>query len=237
MKTLKREWQNIIIAVEMIVLGFLLCLLVASLLARADRAQDSAESSVSKEPHIVAVYPTVINASADTTNAPDDALSSETEPIEETSSEDASETVDAAQRRYLDVPLSVDLQDYIYDLCDQSDVPFELVVAVIDAESSFRADVISASDDYGLMQINKIGHAELTEKLGVRDYLDPFQNVRAGVYILQRNLESTDGDVVAALMQYNCGPAGARRLWREGVHSTAYTDKIMRLYNNYKETK
>ncbi len=242
MKMLKQEWQNIIIAVEMVVLGILLCLLVESLLIRAGGTQTGAESSVCEEPRIVAVYPAypaAANAIADTSETPTDTLLSGMAPIRDTSSvsSDTSDITANEQRRYLDVPLSVELQDYIYDLCDSYDVPFELVVAVIDAESSFRADAVSATDDYGLMQINKIGHAELSEKLGIQDFLDPYQNVHAGIYVLSQALQATDGDVVAALMRYNCGPTGARRLWDKGVHSTAYTDKVMRLYNGYKETK
>lgn len=238
MKTLKQEWQNIIIAVEMVVLGILLCLLVESLLIRAGGTQTGAESSVCEKPRIAAVYPAATNAIADTSETPADTSLSGMAPIGDTSSvsSDTSDITANEQRRYLEVPLSVELQDYIYDLCDSYDVPFELVVAVIDAESSFQTGAVSANC-YGLMQINEIGHTELSEKLGIQNFLDPYQNVHAGIYVLSQALQATDGDVVAALMRYNCGPTGARRLWDKGVHSTAYTDKVMRLYNGYKETK
>jgi len=38
---------------------------------------------------------------------------------------------------YFDIPLSKELQDYIRNLCDEYCVPIELVIAIIDVESSF----------------------------------------------------------------------------------------------------
>ncbi len=227
MKTNKptEKYQNVLFLVELVLIGFLLGLLVASLVSRAEEALEASKAQTDAEPRLTAVYRTPSELAESTSQA------------DEVASSDTSDIPANEYRRYLDVPLSVELQDYIYDLCDSYDVPFELVVAVIDAESAFRADAVSATDDYGLMQINEIGHTELSEKLGIQNFLDPYQNVHAGIYVLSQALQATDGDVVAALMRYNCGPTGARRLWDKGVHSTAYTDKVMRLYNGYKETK
>jgi len=136
---------------------------------------------------------------------------------------------------YFDVPLSKELQDYIRNLCDEYDVPIELVIAVIDVESTFRADLVSETNDYGLMQINKCNHEWLTDKLGVTDFLDPYQNINSGVHILSGHLEVTNGDIELALMRYNNGATGAKKLWDKGIYSTAYTKKIMTAYESYKE--
>jgi soluble lytic murein transglycosylase-like protein len=136
---------------------------------------------------------------------------------------------------YFDVPLSKELQDYIRNLCDEYGVPIELVIAVIDVESTFRADVVSETNDYGLMQINKCNHEWLTENLGVTDFLDPYQNINSGVHILSGHLEVTNGDIELALMRYNNGATGAKKLWDKGIYSTAYTQKIMTAYESYKE--
>lgn len=50
---------------------------------------------------------------------------------------------------YFDVPLSEELQDYIREKCSEYKVPMELVIALIDKESSFRSDVVSTTNDYG----------------------------------------------------------------------------------------
>lgn len=153
-----------------------------------------------------------------------------TEPITTPSEESTVEV----EIEYLDIPLSAELQDYIRDLCDTYDVPFELVIALIDVESSFRPGIVSKTNDYGYMQINICNHEWLSEELGIADFLDPEQNILAGVYILSSHLEATNGDPVAALMRYNCGVAGAKRLWAQGIYSTSYTDKVMAAYEAYK---
>lgn len=136
---------------------------------------------------------------------------------------------------YFDVPLSKELQDYIRNLCDEYGIPIELVIAIIDVESTFRANVVSKTNDYGLMQINKCNHEWLTDKLGVTDFLDPYQNIKSGVHILSGHLEVTNGDIELALMRYNNGATGAKKLWDKGIYSTAYTRKIMTAYESYKE--
>lgn len=136
---------------------------------------------------------------------------------------------------YFDIPLSKELQDYIRNLCDEYGVPIELVIAIIDVESTFRADVVSKTNDYGLMQINKCNHEWLTDKLGITDFLDPYQNIKSGIHILSGHLEVTNGDIELALMRYNNGASGAKKLWNKGIYSTAYTQKVMTAYESYKE--
>lgn len=139
------------------------------------------------------------------------------------------------EKVYYPCPLSLDLQDYITSVCSANNVPVPLVLAIIEVESSFQADAVSETNDYGLMQINKINHKQLSEKYGITDFLDPKQNVLAGVCMLSEHLEATHGDVVSALMRYNSGVAGAKKLQSEGIHSTSYTDKVMTAYENYKK--
>ena len=145
------------------------------------------------------------------------------------------EPVEEVKPFYFDVPLSNEFQDYIRETSEQYNVPMELVLAMIEKESSFRPSVISGSNDYGYMQINIINHEWLTETLGVTDFLDPYQNVLCGIHIIAGHLEKTDGDVELALMRYNCGATGAKRLWDKGVYSTSYSRSIMALYESYKE--
>lgn len=138
---------------------------------------------------------------------------------------------------YYSVNLTHDLQDYIRDLCEQYDVPMSLIIAMIDAESGFASTIVSRTNDYGLMQINIINHDWLREKIGVTNMLDPYQNVMSGIYILSDKLSSNDGDIAKALMSYNCGASGARKLWDEGIFTTSYTEKIMKLYDSYEKSR
>lgn len=135
---------------------------------------------------------------------------------------------------YYDVPLDFEVQDYLFKQCEKYDVPVELVLALIKKESNFKANAISRTNDYGLMQINKVNHKSLKKELGVTDFLDAKQNILCGVYILSGHLKSVDGDIHKALMQYQFGIAGAKRLWRKNIYSSKHSRSVVKLYEQYK---
>lgn len=135
-----------------------------------------------------------------------------------------------------DVPLAADIQEYIYQKCSQTEIPFELVLAIIKCESNFIESEISETDDYGLMQINEFNHEWLSEELGITDFLNPKQNIDAGVFILN-DLFNKEADLSKVLMMYNCGPSGAKRLWDKGIYSTSYTKKVMEQMETLEQEK
>ena len=110
--------------------------------------------------------------------------------------------------RRLDVPMDSVLQEFTYDLCWRHKIDFTLIMAMIKVESNFKPDAISETDDYGLMQINKINHPRLVAKFGITDFLDPHANIVAGTSIVKElfNKYHTPEKV---LMAYNMGEAGA----------------------------
>ena len=124
-------------------------------------------------------------------------------------------------------------QEFLFYLCAGYNIDFTLAMAVIQQESSFRPDVI-AGNDYGLMQINTINHDWLTETIGVTDYLDPYQNMRAGCFILRKLFERYQ-EPELVLMCYNMGETGAGRLWEQGVFSTNYTQKVLTYQHQFNE--
>lgn len=137
----------------------------------------------------------------------------------------------AAEKRYMlyDIKLSKELQYYTQDVCQEYGVSCSLVIAVMKKESGFQPDVISNTNDYGIMQINARNHKWLEETLGIADWFDPKQNILAGVYMLSQFKEYED--VHQILMSYNCGPSGAKKLWSEGVYSTAYSRSVVEILN------
>ena len=117
-------------------------------------------------------------------------------------------------------------QEFTFYLCKGYDIDWTLVMALMQKESSFRSDIISSTDDYGLMQINKCNHEWLEETIGVTDFLNKEQNIRAGVFVLRKLFEEyTDSNLV--LMAYNMGSNGAEKLWNKGIYSTPYVDEIL----------
>jgi transglycosylase-like protein with SLT domain len=77
-----------------------------------------------------------------------------------------------------------------------------LVRAVVQAESAFDPLAQSPVGAQGLMQLMPATAA----RMGVRDPLDPRQNVFGGVKYLSQLLARFDGDVALALAGYNAGP-------------------------------
>lgn len=120
--------------------------------------------------------------------------------------------------------LSHDLQVHMQDMCEKYGVPYALALAMADVESRFDPDAASRTNDYGLMQINK-GNHDWLRGLGM-DPMTHEGNIEAGVYMIGQHLE-TYGDTEKALMAYNNGPSGARRLWEAGTYQTDYTRKVM----------
>ena len=131
------------------------------------------------------------------------------------------------------VPLSAELQEYTYNLCQDKNVPYELVLAVIDQESRYNPNTITKTGDYGLMGINKINHARLQKELGVPDFLDPKQNITAGVQLLSELLERY-GDEHKALSAYNMGERGAREIVSRGGVSR-YSRAVTEIKESIKE--
>lgn len=77
-----------------------------------------------------------------------------------------------------------------------------LVRAVIQTESSFRAEAESGAGAQGLMQLMPA----TAKSLGVTDAFDPQQNIEAGTKYLS-NLIERFGDLRLALAAYNTGPS------------------------------
>lgn len=126
----------------------------------------------------------------------------------------------------LDCSLDEETQKFTFYLCKGYEIDWTLVMAMMQKESSFRAGIISPTNDYGLMQINKCNHEWLSETLGVTNYLDPEENIRAGVFVLRKLFEQyTEPELV--LMAYNMGSNGAEKLWNKGIYTTPYVDDIL----------
>lgn len=126
--------------------------------------------------------------------------------------------------------LDYDLQVTMQACCEEYGVPYALALAVADVESRFDPDASSGTNDYGLMQINEVNHGWLMEE-GI-DPMTPTGNIEAGVLILSQHLTKY-GDPEKALMAYNCGPSGAKRLWDAGTYRTDYSGKVMTRFEHW----
>ena len=133
----------------------------------------------------------------------------------------------------IDCRLDDATQQMILERCEELDLDFAFVMAVIFRESSFKANADSGSS-VGLMQINRINHDWLSKELGITDFFDPEQNVKAGTYMLRLLFEKCE-DVGMVLMAYNMGESGARKLWNKGIYVTDYAESVFQQADIYNQ--
>ena len=133
---------------------------------------------------------------------------------------------------HLDIPLSPELQDYTMELSAEFGICYDLVFAMMFVESTFRDYIVSRTNDYGLMQINRVNHGWLRVDYGITDFLCARQNIFAGILMISRLYETYE-DLHMALMAYNMGQAGARRRWNQGFFTSTYSERVIRIMNDY----
>lgn len=86
----------------------------------------------------------------------------------------------------------------------------QLLLAVISAESGFRAKAVSPKGAQGLMQLMPA----TARRLGVTDPFDPEQNVRGGARYLTELMRMFNDDMRLALAAYNAGEGAVMRYGR-----------------------
>ena len=132
------------------------------------------------------------------------------------------------------VTFGEDLQEFTYYLSAAYDIDYTLVLAIISKESAFMPDGISSTNDYGLMQINACNHEWLTEELGITDFIDPYENIKAGLFILRGLFEKYDS-TSKVLMAYNMGENGASKLWEQGIFESNYSKDVLQKQETYRQ--
>lgn len=137
--------------------------------------------------------------------------------IEMVPEEKEPEEIPEKEYRYIQgCPLSLELQQGIFDICEANNISFEFVMAVIMQESSFNPKAQGDNcESKGLMQIQAKWHSDLMEELGVSNLYDPLENVKVGVALLCSYFEENE-DVYYVLMKYNGGHSYAKKMMKAG---------------------
>lgn len=127
------------------------------------------------------------------------------------------------------VPMCREYQDYMRTYSRKYGCPYQLALAVAEAESDFDMDAVGAVGEVGIMQLNPgpdgAYHKELEEETGL-DTTTPEGNIAGGCYLLGKYLQEY-GSVTMAAMAYSMGQAGAEQAREAGIISTTYADGVL----------
>ncbi len=110
----------------------------------------------------------------------------------------------------------------VQKLAPRFQVDPRLALAIVRTESNFDAAARSPKNAVGLMQLIP----DTAERFGVRDALDPEQNVRGGLAYLRLLLAQFKGDVALAAAAYNAGEGNVARY--KGIPPFAETQEYVR---------
>ena len=120
--------------------------------------------------------------------------------------------------------LSESTIDYCYQYGDEYDFRPELLIAIIEAESSGNPNAKNGNC-LGIMQVSEKWHKDRMEKLCVSDLYDEGGNILVATDYLYE-LFMKYGDVGMILMKYN-GDSSAKDYWNGNGELSAYAKKII----------
>ena len=162
-------------------------------------AEQKAERETKEQPRPVTV--TVMEARVETSPLPDDGGFSGPDPmIEDTYLRD-------------DLPLDYETQMLLYGACLEFQVDYDLALAVIEQETSYRNLTGDGGESAGYMQIQRKWWSGLMDEIGTEDLNQPEDNFRTGCAILRQLLDKY-GNTEDALTAYNSGRPGSSRYSR-----------------------
>ncbi len=194
-----------------------LCLVAASTAAASDDTF-LASLEANQRPLVIQALPAApasLRATLDAT------LSLPRDPAEIWAARQWQNAMEPSVARFVkDEALRGELLQRVYMEARLARLPPELVLAVIQVESAFRADAISSAGAVGLMQIMPFWIRELG--LPADDLKDPGRNLRYGTTILAHYLAVERGDFTRALARYN-GSLG----------QTWYPERVMRAWQRH----
>jgi len=99
------------------------------------------------------------------------------------------------------------IDPYIQTIAKRHNLSPKLVHAIIKTESNYNPKAISKKGAQGLMQIMP----QTAKMLGLKQPLNPKDNIEAGVRYFKKLLDHFHGDLSLALAAYNAGPTNVEK--------------------------
>lgn len=109
-------------------------------------------------------------------------------------------------------------------------VDVKLLKAIAKQESNFQTDVVSKAGAQGIMQLMPA----TAKAMGVKNAMNPEENIMGGAKLISQLLDKYDGDVKLALAGYNAGIGNVAKY--HGIppfdETKNYIKKVMNYYEN-----
>ena len=125
-----------------------------------------------------------------------------------------------------DIPTRQKIYKSVKEASAKYNLPTNVMIGVIKAESDFQVRTVSSKGAQGLMQLMP----ETAKELGVKDPFDIDQNIDGGARYLRKMLDLFGGDLKLALAAYNSGPETVKRY--NGIppykETTRYVERVFK---------
>lgn len=125
-----------------------------------------------------------------------------------------------------DVPLTDKEQEYLQSACEEFDVPYAIVLGLIEKETMFQNVVGDDGASAGYMQIQQKWHLDRMERLGVKDLLEPRGNFRVGCdFLAECYAKYNNWSVALTVYNMGCNPG----------YITDYAKEVMENYTRWQK--
>ena len=109
--------------------------------------------------------------------------------------------------------LSKEMQNAVYDACNDTGIPFNIALGLIEVESNFNAEAVNT-------KTGCYGYCQLHPTYFPND-LSPEENIATGIKWLARLYGNNGGDIAKALTIYNAGHDTGSRTYASMVLKAA----------------
>ena len=153
------------------------------------------------------------------------------------------ETIPVYKEIFVGYDNACEYQEYIKNMCEEYDVPFNVMMTIIDNESDGKFDSngkISDWGDYGYCQINECNHDVIYKTLGITPEQllnNPEKNIEAAIYLVSEICKKYPQEVALEDYENVFGAYNGWVLWKQKQTSVEYVEKAMeKMRNIYNRT-
>lgn len=139
-------------------------------------------------------------------------------------------------------PLDYESALSLVKYADRFDIPYSLILSIIDLESNFQNDIVGADQDRGYMQIipgtEKWLASTFGEELGLEydpsRIFEPEYNLALGIKYLDLLMDNYGNNYERILSEYNRGPTNLAKYYEAyQTYSTSYSRTVLSREKKY----